>query len=119
METARIDEVVGDFVSLRRRGTNLIGLCPFHKEKTPSFNVNTARNIFKCFGCGKVGDPARFIMEHEHYSFHEALLYLAKKYGIEVEERELSPEELMAQNERERMFNINSFAQRYFSSTLL
>ena len=118
METARIDEVVGDFVSLRRRGTNLIGLCPFHKEKTPSFNVNTARNIFKCFGCGKVGDPARFIMEHEHYSFHEALLYLAKKYGIEVEERELSPEELMAQNERERMFNINSFAQRYFSSTL-
>ena len=119
METARIEDVVGEFVTLRKRGSNLIGLCPFHKEKTPSFNVNPARNIFKCFGCGKAGDSVRFIMEHEHYSFQEALRYLAKKYGIKIEEREQTPEELAAQNGRERMFNINSFAQEYFSNTMM
>ena len=119
METARIEDVVSEFVTLKKRGSNLIGVCPFHKEKTPSFNVNPARNIFKCFGCGKAGDSVRFIMEHEHYSFQEALRYLAKKYGIKIEEREQTPEELMAQNERERMFNINSFAQNYFSNTMM
>ena len=119
METARIEDVVSEFVTLKKRGSNLIGVCPFHKEKTPSFNVNPARNIFKCFGCGKAGDSVRFIMEHEHYSFQEALRYLAKKYGIKIEEREQTPEELAAQNERERMFNINSFAQKYFSDTMM
>ena len=119
IETARIEDVVGEFVTLRKRGSNLIGVCPFHKEKTPSFNVNPARNIFKCFGCGKAGDSVRFIMEHEHYSFQEALRYLAKKYGIKIEEREQTPEELAAQNERERMFNINSFAQNYFSNIIM
>ncbi len=119
LETARIEDVVSEFVTLRKRGSNLIGVCPFHKEKTPSFNVNPARNIFKCFGCGKAGDSVRFIMEHEHYSYPEALRYLAKKYGIKIEEREQSPEELAAQNERERMFNINSFAQKYFSETMM
>lgn len=119
IETARIEEVVSEFVTLRKRGANLIGVCPFHKEKTPSFNVNPARNIFKCFGCGKAGDSVRFIMEHEHYSFNEAIRYLAKKYGIKIEEREQTPEEIMAQNERERMFNINSFAQKYFSDTMM
>jgi DNA primase len=119
LETARIEDVVGEFVTLKKRGSNLIGVCPFHKEKTPSFNVNPARNIFKCFGCGKAGDSVRFIMEHEHYSYPEALRYLAKKYGIKIEEREQTPEELAAQNERERMFNINSFAQKYFSETML
>ena len=119
IETARIEDVVGEFVTLRKRGSNLIGICPFHKEKTPSFNVNPARNIFKCFGCGKAGDSVRFIMEHEHYSFQEALRYLAKKYGIKIEEREQTPEELAAQNERERMFNINSFAQDYFSNIMM
>ena len=119
IETARIEDVVSEFVTLRKRGSNLIGVCPFHKEKTPSFNVNPARNIFKCFGCGKAGDSVRFIMEHEHYSFQEALRYLAKKYGIKIEEREQTPEELAAQNERERMFNINSFAQEYFSNTMM
>ncbi len=119
METARIEDVVSEFVTLKKRGSNLIGVCPFHKEKTPSFNVNPARNIFKCFGCGKAGDSVRFIMEHEHYSFQEALRYLAKKYGIKIEEREQTPEELMAQNERERMFNINSFAQNYFSDIMM
>ena len=85
-DTARIDEVVGDFVQLKKRGTNMIGLCPFHNEKTPSFNVNVARNIFKCFGCGKGGSAVNFIMEHEHYTYPEALRWLAKKYNIEVEE---------------------------------
>lgn len=118
LDTVRIEEVVGDFVSLKKRGANLIGVCPFHKEKTPSFIVSPAKGIFKCFGCGKAGDSVRFIMEHEHYSYPEALRFLAHKYNIIIEEKEQSPEELMAQNERERMFNINSFAQKYFSETM-
>jgi DNA primase len=118
LETSRIEEVVGDFVNLKRRGSNLIGLCPFHQEKTPSFTVSPSKGIFKCFGCGKAGDSARFIMEHEHYSYPEALRYLAAKYQIEVEEREQSPEEVQEQNERERLFNLNSFARDYFNNTL-
>ncbi len=118
LDTVRIEEVVGDFVSLKRRGANLIGVCPFHKEKTPSFIVSPAKGIFKCFGCGKAGDSVRFIMEHEHYSYPEALRFLAQKYGIIIEEKEQTPEEMVAQNERERMFNVNSFAQQYFSSTM-
>lgn len=118
LDTVRIEEVVGDFVSLKKRGANLIGVCPFHKEKTPSFIVSPAKGIFKCFGCGKAGDSVRFIMEHEHYSYPEALRFLAQKYNIIIEEKEQTPEELMAQNERERMFNINTFAQQYFSDTM-
>ena len=118
LDTVRIEEVVGDFVSLKKRGANLIGVCPFHKEKTPSFIVSPAKGIFKCFGCGKAGDSVRFIMEHEHYSYPEALRFLAQKYGIVIEEKERTPEEMMAQNERERMFNVNSFAQQYFSETM-
>lgn len=118
LEASRIEEVVSDFVNLKRRGSNLIGLCPFHQEKTPSFTVSPSKGIFKCFGCGKAGDSARFIMEHEHYSYPEALRYLAAKYQIEIEEREQSPEELQEQNERERMFNLNSFARDYFSNSL-
>lgn len=118
LDAVRIEEVVGDFVSLKKRGANLIGVCPFHKEKTPSFIVSPAKGIFKCFGCGKAGDSVRFIMEHEHYSYPEALRFLANKYGIIIEEKEQSPEELMAQNEREKMFNINTFAQQYFYETM-
>ena len=118
LDIVRIEEVVGDFVSLKKRGANLIGVCPFHKEKTPSFIVSPAKGIFKCFGCGKAGDSVRFIMEHEHYSYPEALRFLAQKYGIIIEEKEQTPEEMVAQNERERMFNVNSFAQQYFSSTM-
>ena len=118
LQAARIEEVVGEFVSLKKRGTNLWGVCPFHNEKTPSFSVNPARNIFKCFGCGKGGDSARFLMEHEHITYPEALRYLAKKYNIQIEERELSPEERMAQTEREKMFNINAFADKFFVDTL-
>ncbi len=118
LQAARIEEVVGEFVTLKKRGSNLIGVCPFHNEKTPSFNVNPARNIFKCFGCGKAGDSAKFLMEHEHFTYPEALRYLAKKYNIKIEEKEQTAEEIMQQSIREKMFNINEFADKYFVDTL-
>ncbi|HPT70513.1 MAG TPA: CHC2 zinc finger domain-containing protein, partial [Syntrophomonas sp.] len=100
-DAAQITDVVSEFVSLKRRGVNLLGLCPFHNEKTPSFTVSPAKGIFKCFGCGKGGNAVNFIMEHEHLSYPEALRWLAKKYHIEIEEKEVTPEELAKQNERE------------------
>ena len=118
LQAARIEEVVGEFVTLKKRGSNLWGNCPFHNEKTPSFSVNPARNIFKCFGCGKAGDSAKFLMEHEHYTYPEALRYLAKKYNIKIEEKQQTAEELMLQSVREKMFNINEFADKYFVDTL-
>ena len=118
LQTARIEEVVGEFVTLKKRGSNLWGNCPFHNEKTPSFSVNPARNIFKCFGCGKAGDSAKFLMEHEHYTYPEALRYLAKKYNIKIEEKQQTAEEIMQQSLREKMFNINEFADKYFVDTL-
>ena len=118
LQAARIEEVVGEFVTLKKRGSNMWGNCPFHNEKTPSFSVNPARNIFVCFGCGKKGNSATFLMEHEHLTYWEALRYLAKKYNIKYEERELSPEEIMQQQTREKMFNINEFADKYFVNTL-
>ncbi len=118
LQASRIEEVVGEFVTLKKKGTNLWGNCPFHNEKTPSFSVNPARNIFKCFGCGKAGDSAKFLMEHEHYTYPEALRYLAKKYNIKIEEKEQTAEEIMQQSIREKMFNINEFADKYFVDTL-
>lgn len=118
LQAARIEEVVGEFVTLKKRGSNMWGTCPFHNEKTPSFSVNPARNIFKCFGCGKAGNSAKFLMEHEHFSYPEALRYLAKKYNIKIEEKEQTPEEIMQQSLREKMFNINEFADKYFVDTL-
>ena len=118
LQAARIEEVVGEFVTLKKRGTNYIGLCPFHDEKTPSFNVNPVRNIFKCFGCGKAGDSAIFIRDYQHLSYPEALRYLAKKYNIKIEEKEQTAEEIMQQSLREKMFNINEFADKYFVDTL-
>ncbi|MEI6753012.1 MAG: DNA primase [Paludibacter sp.] len=117
-EAAQIQDVVGDFVTLRKRGVNLLGLCPFHGEKTPSFTVSPAKGIFKCFGCGKGGNSVHFIMEHEQLGYTEALKYLARKYHIEVQERELSPEEMAVRNDRESMFLVNEFAQKHFTSTL-
>lgn len=117
-EVAQIQDVVGDFVTLKKRGVNLLGLCPFHNEKTPSFTVSPAKGIFKCFGCGKGGNSVHFIMEHEQISYYEALKYLAKKYNIEVLERELSLEEMAVRNDRESMFLVNDFAQKHFSHTL-
>ena len=118
LQAAHIEEVVGEFVTLKKRGSNLWGNCPFHNEKTPSFSVNPARNIFKCFGCGKAGDSAKFLMEHEHYTYPEALRYLAKKYNIKIEEKQQTAEEIMQQSIREKMFNINEFADKYFVDTL-
>lgn len=118
VETAQIEEVVRDFVTLKKRGTNYIGLCPFHNEKTPSFNVSPAKGIYKCFGCGKGGDAIEFIKEHEKYSFEEALRYLANKYRIGIEETESTQEEKQKQANDESLFIINNFAQQYFSEKL-
>ena len=116
--TANIQEVVQDFVSLKKRGVNYLGLCPFHNEKSPSFTVSPAKGIFKCFGCGKGGNSVNFIMELEHLSYFEALKYLGKKYGIEVKERELSLDEVKQNDDRESMMVLNAWAQRHFSETL-
>ncbi len=118
LDTAQILDVVSEFVTLRRRGVNYIGLCPFHNERTPSFNVNPARGIFKCFGCGKSGDAARFLMEHEQMTFPEALRWLANKYGITIEERELSNEERQAQSLRESISIVNEQACKWFERQL-
>lgn len=118
MDAAKIEEVVSDFVALRKRGVNMIGLCPFHNEKTPSFTVSPAKNLYKCFGCGKGGKPVHFIMEHEQLSYPDALRWLAKKYHIEIKERELTDEERQTQNMRESLFVINQYAQQFFANTL-
>ncbi len=119
LETSRIEEVVGDFVNLKRRGANYIGLCPFHDEKTPSFNVNPARGIFKCFGCGKGGDAIAFLKEHENYSYVEALQWLAQKYNIEVEETKESNEGVVAKQIQESLYIVNNFAQQHYTDNLL
>ncbi|MDD4490234.1 MAG: CHC2 zinc finger domain-containing protein, partial [Paludibacter sp.] len=117
-DAAQIQDVVSDYVTLRKRGANLIGLCPFHNEKTPSFSVSPAKGIFKCFGCGKGGNAVHFIMEHEQISYYEALKFLAKKYHIEFEERELTDEEKEIRNDRESMFLVNDYARQYFTNNL-
>ncbi|MEI8085143.1 MAG: DNA primase [Paludibacter sp.] len=117
-DAAQIQDVVSDYVTLKKRGVNLLGLCPFHNEKTPSFMVSPAKGIFKCFGCGKGGNSVHFIMGHEQITYYEALKFLAKKYNIEVQERELSPQEMAVRNDRESMFLVNEFAQKHFSHTL-
>ena len=117
-DAAKIEEVVGDFVNLKRRGANYSGLCPFHNEKSPSFNVNPARNIFKCFGCGKAGDPITFVMEHEQVSYPEAIRFLAKKYRIELKETESSDQQRQEQQAIDSLYLINQFAQEYFQTQL-
>ena len=117
-DAAQITEVVSDFVTLKKRGVNYLGLCPFHNEKTPSFTVSPAKGIYKCFGCGKGGNSVNFIMEHEHLDYVGALKYLAKKYHIDVIEQELSPEQEKQKNDRESMMIVNSFAQKTFTQNL-
>ena len=118
IEAARIEEVVGDFVHLKRRGANLLGVCPFHNEKTPSFTVSPAKGIYKCFGCGAAGNSVNFIMQQESLSYPEALRFLAKKYAIPVEERETTPEEKAQQSERESLLIVTAFAQKYFTANM-
>lgn len=115
---AKIEEVVGDYVTLRKRGANLIGLCPFHSEKTGSFTVSPSKGIYKCFGCGASGHAVKFIMEIEQCTFVEAIKQLGKKYHIEVEEREMTPEEQQRQDDRESMFVVNDFANKWFQQQL-
>lgn len=114
LDAAQIVDIVSDFVTLRKRGVNYVGLCPFHDDKTPSFYVSPSKGLCKCFSCGKGGNAVHFIMEHEQMSYPEALKYLAKKYGIEIKERELSSEEKLMQSERESLFIVNNFARDYF-----
>ena len=119
IETAHVEEVVGEFITLKKRGANLLGLCPFHGEKTPSFTVSSVKGIYKCFGCGKAGNSVNFIMDHLKLTYPEALKWLAKKYNIEVIEREITPAERELQTERESMLIVMQYAQRYFSETML
>jgi DNA primase len=118
---SRIDiiEIVGSFVKLKKRGTNYIGLCPFHNEKSPSFTVSATKEIYKCFGCGRSGNSISFLMEAEKYSYTEALRWLAAKYNVEIEETETSPEFKQQQQVAESLYIINNFAQKFFSTALL
>lgn len=118
LDAVRIEEVVEDFVSLRKRGVNLLGLCPFHHEKTPSFNVNPTRNIFKCFGCGKGGDAVTFLMEHESFTYPDALRWLARKYNIGIQEVERTPEQRAQDQLADSLYIVNEFALKHFQEQL-
>ncbi|HEY4935820.1 MAG TPA: CHC2 zinc finger domain-containing protein, partial [Puia sp.] len=117
---SRIDitEIIGGFVKLKKRGANYLGLCPFHNEKTPSFTVSPAKEIYKCFGCGRSGNTISFLMEHEKFSYVEALKWLANRYNVEVEETELSPEVKIQQQTADSLYILNAFAQKFFSDRL-
>ncbi|WP_293664224.1 DNA primase [uncultured Parabacteroides sp.] len=118
LDAANIVDVVSEFVTLRKRGINYVGLCPFHSDKSPSFYVSPAKNICKCFACGEGGTAVHFIMKHEQLSYFDALRYLAKKYNIEIQERELSEREKQVRSDRESMLIVNSWAQKYFTTQL-
>src|SRR3954468_17595267 len=118
--TNRIDiiDVVGEFVKLKKRGANYLGLCPFHGEKTPSFTVSPSKEIYKCFGCGRSGNTITFLMDHEKYSYVEALRWLANRYNVEIEETQVTDEVKQQQQAAESLHVINSFAQKFFSAQL-
>lgn len=118
LDAVKIEEVIGDFVSLKRRGANYLGLCPFHEDKNPSMSVSPAKGIFKCFACGKAGTAVTFIMEHEHLTYPEALRWLANKYHIEIEEKEETPEEAAGRLKHESLVLITEAAQKYFQDIL-
>lgn len=118
LDLTRIEEVIEDFVTLRKRGVNLTGLCPFHNEKSPSFNVNPTRNIFKCFGCGKGGDAVTFLMEHEHFAYPDALRWLARKYNVEIQEIVRSPEQVAEMQYTDSLYIVNDFALQHFQQQL-
>lgn len=118
IEASLIEDVVGEFVTLKKRGANYLGNCPFHNEKTPSFTVSPAKGIYKCFGCGVSGNAVKFVMEHEHYSYPEALKFLAGKYGIEVEEKELTPEQKQTESLKESLYIVSNYAAGYFKDQM-
>ena len=117
-ESVKIEEIIGDFVSLKKKGVNYIGNCPFHNEKTPSFTVSPTKGIYKCFGCGVGGNAVKFIMEIEHYSYPEALKFIAKKYNIEIIEKELTNAQKKKQGEKDALYAITQFANTFFQNTL-
>jgi DNA primase len=117
-DAARVEEVVGDFVALKRRGSNFTGLCPFHNERTPSFHVSPTKGIYKCFGCGKAGNSVNFVMEHEKFTYPEALRYLAKKYHIEIQEEAETAEQIADKSAREGLLAITDFAAKFFTDQL-
>ena len=117
-EEARIEEVVGEFVILRKRGSNLIGLCPFHNEKTPSFHVSPSKGIYKCFGCGKAGGAISFLMDSQQMSYVDSLRFLAEKYKIEIEESAATEVEKEDVKRRESLFIVNQFACKFFEKNL-
>jgi DNA primase len=118
LDAVRIEEVIGDFVSLRKRGANYLGLCPFHQDKNPSMSVSATKGIFKCFACGKAGNAVTFLMEHEHLSYWEALRYLAKKYHIEIVEKEETAEEIASRMRYESMLVVSEYAQKFYADVL-
>jgi len=118
LDTVKVEEVIGDFVTLKRQGANYLACCPFHNEKTPSFTVSPARGFYYCFGCKKGGTSVSFLMEHERMSFSEAVRYLGKKYGIEIEEEQESAEALAARQKSESLYIVSEFAQKYFADQL-
>src|SRR5450755_29923 len=117
---SRIDiiEIISSFIKLKKRGTNYIGLCPFHNEKTPSFTISPSKEIYKCFGCGRSGNTISFLMEHEKYSYVEALRWLANRYNVEIEETQASDETRELQQVAESLHIINAFAQKFFTAQL-
>lgn len=117
-DTARIEDVVGDFLSLKKRGASYVACCPFHNEKTPSFYVTPSKSMFKCFGCGAAGGVFKFVMDHEHCSYVDAVKYVARKYNIEVQEKEESAEEIAARQHSESLMLVSEFAQKFFASQL-
>ena len=117
-ETAKIEEVISDFVTLKKRGANLLGLCPFHNEKTPSFTVSPSKGIYKCFGCGEGGNSVSFLMDKEHYSYPEALKYLARKYNIEIVEQAMTEEQVERASEKDSLYVISKFAKNFFTNEL-
>ncbi|MEG1898277.1 MAG: DNA primase [Bacteroidales bacterium] len=119
LDSARIEEVISDFVTLKKRGANYVACCPFHHEKTPSFSVSPSKGVFKCFGCGKAGSVVGFVMEHEQMSYVEALKYLGHKYGIDVKEKEESAEDVQQRLHHESLLIVNDFAQKYYTKILL
>ncbi|MFN9881815.1 MAG: DNA primase, partial [Bacteroidota bacterium] len=118
LDATRIEDVISDYVSLKRRGANYTGLCPFHNERTPSFSVSATKGIFKCFGCGKGGDAVNFLMELEHLSYPEALKHLAKKFNVHVEETITDDKFIEQQKEAETLYIVNKFAQEFYSQVL-
>lgn len=118
IETAKVEDIIQDYVTLKRRGVNMLGLCPFHNEKTPSFTVSPAKNIYKCFGCGKAGNAVQFIMEQESFTFPEALRFLAKRYGIELEETQTSKESIEERKQLDSLYIITDYAKDFFDNNL-